>query len=204
VNCWRVQNLIAPFLDDELPGAESEALAEHLEECPPCRDIVEGVAALPDFPRVEVDAEVESTLWSEFDRCLAARIADSLVEPAAAAEATPAGVLQGDLRVPRTLAVAAAAVVVMLVGWNWTTYERLDRLEASLQERDAIIVALQERVADRGSDHAFAFTDPATDLPVLLPANAPGATALGSTRLPNPYRPVGYQVAANPSPTLIR
>ncbi len=204
MNCWRVQNLIAPFLDDELPTPESEAVAEHLEECPPCRDVIEGCAALPDFPRVELDADVESTLWSEFDRCLASRIAHSLTEPPPG-EVAAGGLMHGDLRVPRTFAAAAAAMVVMLVGWNWMTYERLDRLEASIEERDALIVALQDRVAEGAPADAFALgTDPETSLEVLLPAHAPGPMVLGSTRMPNPYRTTNYRVAANPSPTLIR
>lgn len=204
MNCWRVQNLIAPFLEDELPSAESESLAEHLEECPPCRDVVEGVAALPDFPRIELDADVQASLWSEFDTCLKARIANSLDAPDIP-DVAPVGTLHGDLRVPRGLAAAAVAVVVMLAGWNWMTYERLDRLEASLDERDAIILALQERVADSRSDRAFALSQtPNSPLPVLLPANAPGATVIGSTRIPTHYQPTNFQLAGNPSPTLIR
>ena len=205
MNCWRVQNLVAPFLDGELPDPESEALAGHLELCPPCRELVEGVAALPEFPQISLDAAVESSLWSEFDRCLAAR----LMDPSEVSLSTLGGaqaVLRGDLRVPRTLAAAAAAVVAMLIGWNWTTYDRLEQLEASLGERDAIIVALQERVAEtRADDSAFALMPTAGDIQVLLPANAPGATMLGSTRFPRfPYETVGYQIAAGSSPTLVR
>ena len=74
MNCWRVQNLIAPFLDDELPDTESELVVEHLEQCAPCRDLVEGVAALPDLPKIELEADLASGLWSEFDRCLGARL----------------------------------------------------------------------------------------------------------------------------------
>jgi anti-sigma factor RsiW len=130
VNCWRVQNLIAPFLDDELSPSESSSLAQHLEECSPCRELVESVAALPEFPRIQLDADAESALWSEFDRCLASRIAESLELPSRPSARSRRSPLQGDLRIPRSLAAAAAAVVVMLAGWNWMTYERLDRLEA--------------------------------------------------------------------------
>jgi hypothetical protein len=108
--------------------------------------------------------------------------------------------------VPRSLAAAAIAAVVMLAGWNWTTYQRLDRLESSVGERDAIIVALQERVADqREVRSAFALgADPTENLPVLLPANAPVPTVVGSTRLPSPYRTVDYRVAVGSNPTLTR
>jgi anti-sigma factor RsiW len=201
VNCWRVQNLIAPFLDDELPDSESSSLADHLERCTPCRELVENVAALPDFPRLELDAEAECALWAEFDRCLASRIAESLETPMRVSDgARPE---YRDLRVPRSLAAAAAAVVVMLAGWNWMTYERLDRLEASLNERDAIITALQERVAEhRDANSAFAVAGSLGELPVLLPPSAPGAIVIGSTLLPA-YRRGGYQLAAS-SPTLVR
>jgi anti-sigma factor RsiW len=207
MNCWRVQNLIAPLLDNELPAGESEAVADHLEQCPPCRGVVESVAALPEFPQLKLDADIESSLWAEFDRCLAARTADPAEREAGAAPSptrfTP---LQGDLRVPRSLAAAAIAAVVMLAGWNWTTYQRLDRLESSVGERDAIIVALQERVADqREVRSAFALgADPTENLPVLLPANAPVPTVVGSTRLPSPYRTVDYRVAVGSNPTLTR
>jgi anti-sigma factor RsiW len=121
MNCWRVQNLIAPLLDNELPAGESEAVADHLEQCPPCRGVVESVAALPEFPQLKLDADIESSLWAEFDRCLAARTAD-----------------------------------------------------------------------------------PTENLPVLLPANAPVPTVVGSTRLPSPYRTVDYRVAVGSNPTLTR
>lgn len=200
MNCWRVQNLIAPFLDDELPDAESESLAGHLDQCPPCRDLVEGVAALPDFPKFELVSEMATGLWSEFDRCLDARLEASRAEP----DIPLVPERSTELRVHRNLVVAAAAVLVLLAGWNWMTQQRLERLEASLGERDAMILALQERVATTQSRDTGLALSGETPLPVLLPATAPGATVIGSTRVPTHFRPASYQAAAGPNPTLIR
>ena len=54
MNCWRIQNLLAPYLDGVLPEAEHDAFIGHLEDCPECERLTADVAALPSFDGLDV------------------------------------------------------------------------------------------------------------------------------------------------------
>ena len=191
MNCWRVQNLIAPFLDGELPEAERAAVDEHLGECPECHDLVEAVDQLPAFTRLPVDPAVEERLFEGFEAALQERIEASLSEDDEPEELRRvanggfvAAFARGEVRVPAVLVAAYLGVVVLLGGGIALNYSRVAGLEASVQERDAIISAMnvQLQAAQRGEMPLLA--DSASSEPgiVFMPPAAIGATGLPAAR----------------------
>lgn len=218
MNCWRVGNLIAPFLDGELDEPECEAIADHLEECDACAETIEAVANLPEFERVEVDADVEAELFEAFDTCLAQRIAHSLLSEEAdelAPTGTFGGLIRRELKVPVALVAAYTGVVLLLGGGILLNYQRVDDLQTAVSERDAIIDTMRVRlaVAEAGSDDGFLTAQTGADTPdiVFLPAGTNGTglpAAAGATVLPasfqlGPATGAAWRKAAVESPRVV-
>jgi anti-sigma factor RsiW len=191
MNCWRVQNLIAPFLDDELPEAERSAVHDHLGECVECRDLVEAVDQLPQFARLPVDPEVEERLFDGFEAALRERIEASLSEDDEPEELRRvanggfvAAFARGEVRVPAVLVAAYMGVVVLLGGGIALNYSRVADLEASVQERDAIISAMnvQLQAAQQGELPMLANSAASDPGIIFMPPAAIGATGLPTAR----------------------
>lgn len=191
MNCWRVQNLIAPFLDGELPEAERCSIDEHLVECPECRDLVQAVDQLPEFARLAVDQELEERLFDGFDAALRERIEASLSEDEepgryrrVANGGFVAALARGELRVPAVLVAAYLGVVVLLAGGIALNYQRVAGLEASVQERDAIISTMnvQLRAAQQGELPLLGGSAASEPTIVFMPPAAIGATGLTAAR----------------------
>jgi anti-sigma factor RsiW len=185
MNCWRVGSLIAPFLENELRNSESEAIAEHLEQCESCAETVAAVAALPDLERLEIDPELERHLFESFDACLAQRIAQSLVPAERAPELAPTGtfgaLIRREFKVPAALMAAYAGVVLMLGGGIALNDQRVDDLQIAVAERDAIIDAMRVRIAtaESGEEDAFGSGLGGSSPPIVfLPAGAYIGTGL--------------------------
>ncbi len=213
MNCWRVGNLIAPFIDDELPDAESDAVATHLEQCDACAESVEAVASLPEFERVAVDPKVEKSLFAEFDRCLAERIRQSLV-PAEdeAAELAPTGTFGGlirrEVRVPVALVAAYAGVALMLGGGIILNYQRVADLQIAVGERDAIIDSMRVRLAaaERGDDDfTLVSRDAALDEQPNVVFFPSGVTTTGlPAAAAQPVMPASFQLGPAESPRVVQ
>ena len=75
MNCWRIQNLLAPYLDGVLPGIEHEAFATHLGDCPDCERIVADIAALPSFEALDISGEDSALVLDALSQTIAERIA---------------------------------------------------------------------------------------------------------------------------------
>lgn len=190
MNCWRVQNLIAPFLDGELPEAERSSIDEHLAECADCRDLVEAVDQLPPFARLEVEPDVEARLFDGFEEALKERIEASLSEDEEPLEyrrvangGFVAAVTRGEVRVPSVLVAAYLGVVVLLGGGIALNYQRVADLEASVQERDTIISAMNSQLqAAQGDLPLLTARDNTGPAVVFMPPAAIGATGLPAAR----------------------
>lgn len=177
MNCWRVQNLVVPFLEGEIPEAESEAIAEHLEQCGECLGVLEAVESLPELQAMTLDPELSEPLFEQFDRDLQQRIAEATA-PELPAPRGLSALARREIRVPASMAAAWIGVMFLLAGGVALNHQRVQELQASVERREAIIQALQERMAFAEADVA----DPirgATDAAVFLPATAP-TTLLGS------------------------
>ena len=206
MNCWRIQNLIAPFLDGELPSAESALIGEHLGACPACDSLVQRVAALPDLTPPELSGAT-GPLLDGFDARLKERIALSasafaptidMDEESSAWGSTP--------RLPRPanntvwLAAACFGLLAALGAWGWTTSNRIEDLELAVSERDALIQRLERQVvANRFDPRALPETAGSDSLPIFLPASAPSAQPL-----PASFLPVAYGFASADGPRIRR
>jgi len=203
MNCWRVTNVLAPFLDDELPDAESSAVASHLEDCPACRQQVEAVAALPPIEAPRLAADVEQSLFGEFDRCLKDRIAASisLMEPAIDVDAPPTAVRRSgplaallpssEVRLRPSWVVAYLGVVLMLAAGVALNHAQVQELEQSVARRDSLIDALQHQVQTQrgfavGLDSSLTLGQPL--LSSAAPGAAPASLQLGGTTGVLPFR----------------
>jgi anti-sigma factor RsiW len=190
MNCWRVQNLVAPFLDGELPDAESEAVGRHVESCPACRKTVSSVQNLPAVDAPRMASPSLDRLLSSFDRCLWERIAqgaplsvEELDETRPPNSSVPARMARGlllaaraEMRLPAAAVLAYACVVMLLGGAVLVNFQRVEALQASVDRREIIIDALQQRLAAADSDPlpALAGLQQPGDDTVFLPAAAPG------------------------------
>lgn len=209
MNCWRIQNLVAPFLEGELPDAETSAVADHLEECPACDALVQSVAGLPDLVPPDL-TEACAGVLDAFDEALAERIALSAIpsldvdageESAAWGVSQPAALPPRRAPAMRTWALTAAAgLLVLLAGWSMHTQQRIDDLEQSLAERDDLIRRLERQViAANGSfDEALPQAVGAESVPVFLPAAAPSPQTLSAGALP------AYGLASIDRPRIVR
>ncbi len=205
MNCWRVQNLLAPFLDAVLPAPEHEAVAGHLEACDSCAERAAAVAELPLLEPFRLLPETEAKLFSAFDEALAERIAvSSDGDPVRAVEGPAVNEgpwYQRRIRVSVGVAAGYALLVIGLAGAVVTNRQRMDVLENGLAQRDAVIETLQQRsllTVREQEDQALSpdwSTLPAglAPPPVLLPAAVPNS---------NPYiLPASYTASAVPGTT---
>lgn len=214
MNCWRIENLIAPFLDGELPDAEARAVADHLEHCSICAAKVERIAALPDLVPPDLSGTA-ADLLDTFADVLQERIAlsDSLFVGTSVSEhaaESMAGGMQpppapsvATGRSPNTtwLAVAAAGLMFALAGWSWFTQQRVDELEQSLAERDELIRKLEQQViAGRFDLRDLPEATGSEVVPIFLPASAPSLQTLPA----GVFAPVSYGVASIDRPRIVR
>ena len=193
MNCWRIQNLVAAFLDGVLCREEEDLITHHLEACSECKTLVEGIAALPDLPYSTLDEDLEEALFAGFEDSLAERIERSLTEGVGsygretegaatglmAAYSPQAAHAQASGHLSPALATAYLAAIVLLtagVAWN---YLQVERLEQSVAQRDEIIDTLQQRLLtidlEREAGFSFSANGLAATGPVFMPAAAPRA-----------------------------
>lgn len=208
MNCWRVNNLVAPFLDGELPDAEADAVTSHLEECPACAELVESVDNLPPFPSLELEPELERDLFASFDACLAERIADSFIgeeEELPLAANGWSGALRRPVRVPIALVAAYLGVVVLLGGGIVLNHGNVQDLEVALQQRDDLLDTLRVRLQNDGPAPApLLAADSAEPDIVFLPAGlsstglAPAASLRPGGATYGVAVPASYRVTESP------
>ena len=148
MNCWRVQSLLAPFLDGELPGTELEAVAEHLEACDGCAEAAASVADLPPLLPFELPQDSAEGLFAAFDRCLAERIAlsDGVMDTELASSSALSW-YRNSFQLPAGLAAAYVLLVVGLGVMVSANHQRVNALEDGLVQRDQVIETLQRRAS---------------------------------------------------------
>jgi len=132
-DCQRIDPLVTPFVDEELPATDREAIAQHLRVCPPCSSRVAAEQAVRDFIRRHKPV-LEAAAPPESLRTACARLAGSKAStspgassaaPATRGPAEPSrfhsagdrarGALPATWRA-RLTPVALAASLVLIVG----------------------------------------------------------------------------------------
>lgn len=153
MNCWRIQNLVAPFLDGVLPEAEQELFERHIDECPTCEEMVAELADLPQVTAMTLPPEAKSCVLDELSSAIHQRIAAAHPSISEHGEDLPAAndslsnmLLRGELRVSLVGAATYAAAVLLLAAGIGLNHQRVQDLEGSIAERDSIISSLSQRV----------------------------------------------------------
>jgi anti-sigma factor RsiW len=150
MNCWRVQSLLAPFVEGELPDDDSVAVARHIEACGPCRDAVEAVASVPEITPPALPDEHRGRIGEALERCVLGRVRAAGSGTGWSMSAGPVArqslwALQ--VRVPVAAAAAAAIAFLGLSALHLGTQRRLAVLEAEAARREATVQALQAQIA---------------------------------------------------------
>jgi anti-sigma factor RsiW len=189
MNCWRIQNLLAPYLDGVLPGIEHEAFAKHLGDCPDCERIVADIAALPSFEALDISGEDSALVLDALGQTIAERIAaaaPSIREDGSNLPGAEAGgsvlhfLRNGEVRVTGAAAAAYVAAVLLLAAGIGLNHQHVVDLESSIAERDAIIDGMSARIAAAEFDFVPLLTGSGPEMAgvVIMPAGASGTGAL--------------------------
>jgi anti-sigma factor (TIGR02949 family) len=126
MTCQDVQQRLYDFLDGALDSTTSDGIQDHLHTCRHCRHEVAGVASLEDRLRAVLRNEpVPATLWSRIT-------ADLEHQGCSAAPATRRRMLRAWL-IP-----AAAACLVLALGWAWFTVQDLHTFVVSQRALDVV------------------------------------------------------------------
>jgi len=135
------------YADNELDPEAGEGIRNHLEGCTECRELVEDLAAYPDLEppgdayRVD-EEERRATLGGLRTRLLGSRARQGRAEEGEPAKVlafspAPATAAPGPARALRWWSLAAAAVVVLALGWGLDRQLRLSETEALLRQARA-------------------------------------------------------------------
>jgi anti-sigma factor RsiW len=121
-NCYKIDPLVTPFIDGELPDADRRAVEEHLRACPPCHS------------RVAAEREVHALIRERVPALCKAEAPDALharcweiarLKPQASDTAPRAGTSPAALR-KRLVPYALAASLVIVVGGAFV-YQATDK-----------------------------------------------------------------------------
>lgn len=68
MKCEKIEELLSPYLEDDLSPAEKKAVEEHLKTCQSCSDLLSFLAesqeSLADFPQLEVSEDLLDRLFT--------------------------------------------------------------------------------------------------------------------------------------------
>lgn len=189
MNCWRIQNLLAPYLDGVLPEIERDAFGAHLGDCSDCNQLVADLATLPAFPTLEVKEADSGLVLDALSQTIADRIAAAAptidesgrsIRPDSLQGDFLSFLKQGEIKVSGTAAAAYVAAVLLLAAGIGLNHQRVLGLEASVAERDTIIDGMSARIAATEPDYLplLSGSSPEAAGVVILPAGARGTGAL--------------------------
>ncbi len=68
MKCEKIEELLSPYLDNDLSLAEKNAVVEHLKTCPSCSELLsflkESQESLTDFPQLELSENLLDRLYA--------------------------------------------------------------------------------------------------------------------------------------------
>ena len=160
MDCQEAQQLIVPWLEDELAPAEGELMGEHVDRCPCCADLAGQLAAQSeDLAKIRpaLDPRLDDpAFWSAMEDTLSDAW-ESVKEERAAETArsrTVSGrLLRGlsrvELRVSPVGLVAYAAALLLSLAWGWSNLTEAEtaRAEAHALERELTDLERGSRLA---------------------------------------------------------
>jgi len=113
-DCSFIDPLVTPYVDGELPGADREAVAQHLRACPPCRARVIVEQAVRDLVHARKPALRRERASDLLRATCAAHSARSIAGGRLARASSPGGTVPARWR--RLAPLALAATLVLLAG----------------------------------------------------------------------------------------
>jgi anti-sigma factor RsiW len=114
-DCHHIDPLVTPFVDGELPGADRDAVADHLRRCPPCYSRVAAEQAVRDVIRARKPALVAPCAPASL-RAACASLRSHATPAGAARPSVPAERAAGAIWRARLVPLAIAASLVIVVG----------------------------------------------------------------------------------------
>lgn len=68
MKCEQIEELLSPYIEDELTAAERKTVADHLKMCPDCTSLLsllqDTTESLSDFPELEVSGDLMAKLYA--------------------------------------------------------------------------------------------------------------------------------------------
>lgn len=137
MECHEVHDLVAGWLDDELSPGQAELMAQHLERCEACAELVARLDGQDLRPPPAPDTEAPG-FWAAMDARLAAEHEAVLAERARPAPPTPAWRRELRLRPPQVLALAAVMLLSLGVAGlqSWRASQARAEVAALQSELD--------------------------------------------------------------------
>jgi anti-sigma factor RsiW len=114
-DCQRIENLVTPFVDGELAGADRDAVADHLRRCAPCHSRVAAEQAVRAVIRARKSALVAPPAPASL-RAACASLSSRETPSGAVRSSMPAARVTSAAWRARLTPIAIAASLVILVG----------------------------------------------------------------------------------------
>ncbi len=111
MDCKDLRDRLAPLLDGELTADEERQVAQHLESCAACLDLVDRLSVVP-LPPVASGAPHAPEFWNSMDRVLE----EEAGRPLPTMARTKAWV-QGEVRLSRGMALGY--LLLLLAAFTW-------------------------------------------------------------------------------------
>lgn len=189
MKCKEVRQLLAPFLDGELPGEEQELVKAHLEECRPCREF---------FAEAGRVSHVLRTMGSEVRQAPAGfkdEVMRRIREDAAAADRDRIRRIPG-----WSTLVSSAAVVVLVVLVAWGSQMPVFNVA---DHTPSLTNSYQGTPAESGGQPDVknpavnSNTDPANQQDAQSPPNSEGIIQPGGDTIPSGQEEPGNDAAVD-------
>src|SRR3954463_585749 len=121
-NCYKIEPLVTPFVDGNLPDPDRRVVEEHLRLCPPCHSRVSAEREVHELIRARASALKKT----EAPDALHAKCWDIARLKPEGSDAAPTPVLQSTTSAGRLAPYALAASLVLVVGGAFV-YQATDR-----------------------------------------------------------------------------
>lgn len=115
-NCENIQELLGPYIDNELDTTKVEQVKMHLTECAACRELLTAYESIDDLTTKAYDYDPGEEYWDTFNLRLHQRMERRAARPAEASGLSSVLTRLFTLPVMRVAVVVAPVVLVALVG----------------------------------------------------------------------------------------
>jgi len=137
VHCRAVRMQLVAFQDGELSPGQRTQVREHLDRCAACAKLERRLEEVTPRPFVEVDPELQETMWRRLDAAIDAAFRRQRTLPPPSRLQLWWRWLAEETTVPTGAMLAYASLLLIAITWgahNWWTAQQL---QLALNQRDA-------------------------------------------------------------------